>query len=153
MNFDTKYGIIWLPEFHSLLYARDENGMITGPQFYDKYDATVAYDEYISKWNQKYVNISFIEGKDAYEFVCYQDPKKSHSKTSLCLYKNALDKNGVFLKEKNNIKSGCRLRIYYKTPEGHKRIGILLSTNVKIISVKDVIPDSYEDIIRKISNL
>ena len=150
MDVNTKFGMIWMPEFHSLLYVKDKNGLIVGPQFYDKYDATVAYEEYISRWNQKYINISFIENKDTYEFVCYQDPKKSHSKNSLCLYKNSLDKNGVFLKEKINIKSGCRLGVYYKNPEGHKMVGIPLSTNVKIMTTKELIPDSFEYIIKKL---
>jgi len=93
----------------------------------------------------------FVEDDNAYEFFCYQDPKKSHSKTNLCLYKDALGTNGVFLKEKENIRrSGCRLGIYYKTPTGYKRMGIPFSANVKIISVNDIISGSYEDIVRKL---
>ena len=152
MDFDTKFGTIWLPELEGLLYGKDKDGLIAGPQFFDKYDATIAYEEYVSKWNQKSVNIVFIEDKDAYEFLCYQDPKKSYSKTSLCLYKDALGTNGVFLKQKENIRrSGCRLGIYYKTPTGFKRMGIPFSADVKIISEKDIISGSYEDIIRKLS--
>jgi len=151
MDFDTKFGTIWLPELEGLLYGKDRDGLIAGPQFFDKYDATVAYEEYISKWNQETVNIVFVEGENSYEFFCYQDPKKSHSKTNLCLYKDGLGTNGVFLKEKENIKrSGCRLGIYYMTPTGYKRMGIPFSANAKIISVNDVISDSYEDIVRKL---
>ena len=152
MDFDTKFGTIWLPELEGLLYGKDRDGLIAGPQFFDKYDATVAYEEYVSRWNEASVNIVFIEGNNAYEFFCYQDPKKSHSKTSLCIYKDSLGKNGIFLKEKEHIKeSGCKLGIYYKTPTGFKRMGIPFSANVKIISEKDIISGSYEDIIRKLS--
>lgn len=152
MDLDTKFGTIWLPELEGLLYGKGKDGLIVGPQFFDKYDATVAYEEYVSRWNQNSVNIVFIEGDNAYEFFCYQDPKKSHSKTSLCLYIDALGKNGVFLKEKEHIKeSGCKLGIYYKTSTGLKRMGIPFSANVKIISVEDIISGSYEDIIRKLS--
>ena len=152
MDFDTKFGTIWLPELEGLLYGKDRDGLIVGPQFFDKYDATVAYEEYISRWNQNSVKIVFIEDDNAYEFFCYQDPKKSHSKTNLCMYKDALGTNGVFLNEKEKIRrSGCRLGIYYKTSTGYKRMGIPFSVNVKIISVNDVISGSYEDVIRKIS--
>ena len=61
MDFDTKFGTIWLPELDGLLYGKDREGLIAGPQFFDKYDATVAYEEYISRWNQNSVNIIFIE--------------------------------------------------------------------------------------------
>ena len=152
MSFDTKFGTIWLPELEGLLYGKDRDGLIVGPQFFDKYDATAAYEEYISSWNQDSVKIVFIEDDNAYEFFCYQDPKKSHSKTNLCMYKDALGTDGVFLKEKENIRrSGCRLGIYYKTPTGYKRMGIPFSADVKIISVNDIISGSYEDVIRKIS--
>ena len=151
MDFDTKFGTIWLPDLEGLLYGKDNRGLIAGPQFYDKYDATVAYEEYVSKWNESSINIVFVEDENQYEFFCYQDPKKSHLKTNLCLYKDRLGKSGVFLKYKNHIKeSGCRLGIYYKSSEGLKRMGIPLVANVKIISNKDVISGSYEDVIRKL---
>jgi len=151
MDFDTKFGTIWLPDLEGLLYGKDKDGIIAGPQFFDKYDATVTYEEYVSKWNQDSVNIVFVEGDNAYEFFCYQDPKKSHSKRNLCLYKDALGTSGVFLKEKEKIKrSGCRLGIYYKTDSGYRRMGILFSANAKIISENEIISGSYEYTIRKL---
>ena len=48
--------------------------------------------------------------------ICYQDPKTSNSKVHCCLYKDALNRNGVFSKEKEKIKQiGCKLGIFYKT--------------------------------------
>lgn len=152
MDLDTKFGTIWLPDLDGLLYGKDKDGLIAGPQFFDKYDATVAYEEYVSKWNQESINIVFVEDENSYEFLCYQDPKKSHSKTNLCMYKDALGTSGVFLREKENIRrSGCRLGIYYKTSTGYNRMGNLFFANVKIISVNEIIDDSYEDTIRKLS--
>lgn len=67
------------------------------------------------------------------------------------MYKDLLNKNGVFLKERQVIKrQGCKLGIHYKTSDGHKSIGIPFQTSVEIISAKQVIPNSYEDIIRKL---
>jgi len=65
---------------------------------------------------------------------------------------DALGTSGVFLREKENIRrSGCRLGIYYKTSTGHNRMGNLFFVNVKIIPVNEIIGDSYEDTIRKLS--
>ena len=151
MSFDTKFGTIWLPEIHRLVYIKDKNSLVVGPEFYDKFDATAAYEEYISKWNRKSIKMQFIVDEESYEFMCYQDPKTSHSKTNLCLYKDLLNKNGVFLKEREVIeRQGCKLGVHYKTSDGYKSIGIPFPTNVEIISAEQVIPNSYEDIIRKL---
>ena len=68
------------------------------------------------------------------------------------MYKDALGTSGVFLKERENIRrSGCRLGIYYKTSAGYNRMGNLFFTNAKIIPVNEIINNSYEDTIRKLS--
>ncbi len=151
MSFDTQFGSIWLPDLSNLLYIRDANGLVMGMQFCDKYDAIAAYDEYVVEWTKSMsISLTFVVAKTSYDVICYQDPKRSHSKRNLCLYKDSLStQGGLFLKSKKEIQDlGCRVAIYYNEDSKYKRMGLPLDTDTKIILESDIIAGSYEDVIR-----
>ena len=150
MNFDTKFGSIWLPAIGNLLYVRDGLGLVVGMEFSDRYDATAAYEEYVAGWGRTGpVNLTFVEGGTSYEVVCYQDPRRSPSKRGLCMYKDSLRREGLFLRHRERIlESGCRVSVYYRDGSGYRRLGPPLPASARMVPEDGVPPGSYEDVIR-----
>jgi len=144
---------LWYPDFKGIMYAGDEKGLIIGPHFSEKSTAQKIFDDHISKWNSKFVYITFIEDVSEYEFVCYQDPKSSFSKINFGFYRSSMNKEGNYSKSRDEIKSsGCRLGLFYEGSNGFEVLGEPIEVNsVKIISTQDVDSNSYEAIARKVS--
>ena|SRR2546427_3006959 len=149
----TEFGFLWYVDFSGMMYAWNENEVIVGPHFPNTTDAQKIYDNHISKWNSRYVHITFIEDADEYEFVCYQDPKFSYDKINFGFYRSSMNKTGHYSAVRDRIPKECKLVIFHDNPPNiNNMIGVPMSVgNAKIISVGEVKTNTYEYFARKSS--
>lgn len=153
MEDNPKFGILWYPGFTGLFYAEDdENNIVVGPYFEDPNEAKMIFDDHVSTWNEKFVKIVFVEDKDEYEFICYQDPQVSYSKANFGFYRSSMSQSGFYSRFKDRMIRGCKFVIFTKN-NSNTAIPNTLDppikvANIQILKSDEVDPNTYEGIAR-----
>ena len=113
---DAVFANFFYPDFKGIMYMYNpkDDRLIFGPYFYDKQKAEYVSEE-ISKWNQNFIKISYIEhGQNEYAFVAYQDPQGSFDKLAFSLYRSSMNRQGNYSNFKNRLKSKpSEFRIFF----------------------------------------
>ena len=154
MDVDTKFGSVWIPELDGVIFARtgDNTGIVIGPKFYDAYDAGVAYDQYVVGWDPKSARITLVEHDGAWEFICFQDPKSSYAKTSICMYKGPMDADSTYYRNRQGLVSGsgsCRFGIFFGSGGKTRQSGRVRTARLSVLDASKVLAGSYEGVIRR----